>query len=82
MDAIKRVFFYPSVGKCDAYDFFQVLQVFQCGIVLASDGRFQPILEIANKLPVQFIQEQVILVISKTDKLPQPVYGSLKFCHG
>ncbi len=82
MDTIERVFLYPFVSQCDTYHFFQVLQVFQRGIVLTPYGSLQPILEITDELPVQFIQEEVILVIAETDKLSQPVYGGFKFCNG
>lgn len=81
MDTIERGLFYPFVSPCDTYHFFQVLQVFQRGIVLTPYGSFQPILEITDELPVQFIQEEIILMITEMDKLSQPVYGGFKFCY-
>ena len=35
VDAVKRVFLYPVISQSNTDNLFQVLQMFQCGIVLA-----------------------------------------------
>lgn len=54
VDAVKRVFLYPVISQSNTDNLFQVLQMFQCGIVLAMLLCFQPKIKVTDKLPVQF----------------------------